>query len=175
MGSLAEDKTLAEHCHHLPENQQEGKILPLQTKKLSAKSEGAKVRELINRIRSLTFLVDDTKAMNTLYLTLKDAMEEFKKHTISEDDIDLEVKPTAKVKPEKCTNSYHKCDINQRRDDKNGAVHPPPSSKTKHKYSGRVGEVAATIMKMYKVSTNVNDLFIDENDQDRIARKSRNE
>ena len=85
------------------------------------------------------------------------------------------MKPTAKVKPEKCTNSYHKCDINQRRDGKNGAVHPPPTSKTKHKYSGRVGEVAATIMKMYKVSTNVNDLFIDENDQDRIARKSRNE
>ena len=74
MGSLAEDKTLAEHRHHLPENQQEGKILPLQTRSCPLK---AKVRELINRIRSLTFLVDDTKAMNTLYLTLKDAMEEF--------------------------------------------------------------------------------------------------
>ena len=67
MGSPAEDKTFVEQPHHLPENQQEGKILPLQTKKLSAKSEGVKVRELINQIRSLTFLVDDTKAMNTLY------------------------------------------------------------------------------------------------------------
>ena len=76
--------------------------------------------------------------MNTLYLTLKEAKEEFKKHTISEDGIDLAVKPTAKVKPEKCTN----CDINQRCDDKNSAVHPLPSSKTKQKYSGRVGEVA---------------------------------
>ena len=175
MGSLAEDETLADNRHHLPENQKEGKILPLQAKKLSAKSEGAKVRELINQIRSLTFLVDDTQAMNTLYLTLKDAMEEFKKHTISEDGIDLEVKPTAKVKPEKCNNLYHKCDINQRHDVKNGAVHPLPSSKTKHKYSGRVGEVAATMKKMYKVSTSVNDLFTDENDQDRIASKSRNE
>ena len=66
----------------------------------------------------------------------------------SEDDIGLEVKPTAKVKPEKCNNSYHKCDINQIRDVKNGAVHPLPSSKSKHKYSGRVGEVAATMKKM---------------------------
>ena len=143
-------------------------VLPLPRKKLSPQSEAAKVREVLNEIRSLSFLVHDSRAISDLHSTLRKAMEEFRTHTTSEAGIDLEINPvptSTKVNATKVNQSHCMKTPNQKHDLEESAVRPLPSNtKSRHKYSGRVGEVAATMKKMYKVSTSVNDLIEKDND-----------
>lgn len=150
-------------------------VLPLPRKKLSPQSEAAKVREVLNQIRSLSFLVHDSKAICDLHSTLRKAMEDFRTHTTSEAGIDLKINPlrkstevrTTKINPSHCMETP-----NQKHDVEESAVRRlPRSTKSKHKYSGRVGEVAATMKKMYHVSTSVNDLM--KNDSDSGTNTSR--
>ena len=103
------------------------------------------------------------------------AMEDFRLHTTSEAGIDLEINPlriptevsTTKINPIHCMETP-----NQRHDVEESAVGPlPNSTKSKHKYSGRVGKVAATMKKMYQVSTSINDLV--KNDSDSGTNTSR--
>ena len=134
-------------------------VLELPRKKHSARSEAAKVREVLNEIRSLSFLVDDPKAISDLLTTMQKAKEEFRRHTQLEEGLDLEVEKVQKqAKVSKVKESKSEREV------KENSTHPLPTNKSKHKYSGRTGEVAGMMKKMYKVSKGINDLFTEDED-----------
>lgn len=144
-------------------------VLQLPRKKFSPPKRSRKsTGSILNRIQSLSFPVDDPKAIRDLNSILRKAVEDFGKHTTSEAVIDLEIDPlrtSTKVSTAKAIPSQSLETLNQKNDVEESSLRSLScSTKSKHIYSGRVDEVAATMRKMFKVSTSVNYLFKKEND-----------
>lgn len=118
--------------------------LPLPIKQRTPRSQATKCREVRQQLRSMTFLVHDEEALNNLHTTLSSALVNLQQFVSAEDGIALENKSYTN----KNVQHSHSKSSNLPR-----ANSLPRRKEKRHKYSGRVGEVAEIMRKTYNVQS----------------------